>query len=211
MEYLDVLKARSTTFSWKADQVPVEIIREVCEEVYNYAPSKNRKIPYVVDIIDNTDPEQRKKIHTMCHRNTDHNMMIDKGNPQVLAPTLLAFSTRDVVYEETIFQTIEQRPGIGIANTDNIEIGIAAVSFINGFTARGIDTGLCQCIRDAEAMAKLIGADRRTNLFIGVGYRETHPLYIDPRTNRSRRIPYAYGENPYPRPAFEDVYKIKVK
>lgn len=211
MEYLDVLKGRSTTFSWKAEQVPVEIIREVCEEVYNYAPSKNRKIPYVVDIVDNTDPEQRKQIHTMCHRNTDRNMIIDTGNPQVLAPTLLAFSTRDVVYEETKFQRIELRPDIGIANTDNIEIGIAALAFINGFTARGIDTGLCQCIRDAEGMAKLIGADRRTNLFIGIGYRETYPMYEDPRTDKMRHIPYSYGKNPYPRPEFEEVYKIRVK
>lgn len=218
-KWIDIISSRSTTFSWTDELIPKEVIQEVCEEVHKYCPSKNRKIPYIVEVIRNTDYQQRKDLHIGCHRNTDFGIDEDKGNPQVLAPTLLVFSKRDVEEAETRYQTIEKRVEDGIANTDNIEIGMAALSFLYGLTSRGWDTGLCQCVRSRSGTARLLGTNGSTDLLIGVGRRNTidavtgqdtkWPKYIDPRNDQPREIPYPYGISPYPKPSFEDIYKIK--
>ena len=225
MEYLDILKNRSTTFSWTTEMIPDDVLLEVCEEVHLYCPSKNKKIPYVVHIVENTEQEQRKAIHLACHRNTDKSTAEDGGNPQVLAPTLIAFVKREVEEAETRYQTIEKRDELGTANTDNIEIGMVAVTFLNALTRRGWDTGLCQCIRDRDGLGALLGLGGPIDLFIGVGRRELEstegavtekvsdefhwPAYRDPRDDLMKKIPYPYGMNPYPKPEFNDVYKIK--
>lgn len=218
-KWSDIISARSTTFSWTDELIPKEVIQEVCEEVHLFCPSKNRKIPYIVNVIRNTDYDQRKALHTGCHRNTDRTIEEDGGNPQVLAPTLLVFSKRDVTEAETKFQTIEKRVEDGIANTDNIEIGMAALSFLYGLTSRGWDTGLCQCVRSRSGTARLLGTNGSTDLIIGVGRRNTvdsetgetttWPKYMDPRNDKHRKIPYPYGISPYPKPNFDDIYKIE--
>ena len=70
----------------------------------------------------------------------------------------------------------------------------------------------------------MLGLGGPIDLFIGVGRRELEstegavtekvfdnpwPAYRDPRDDLMKKIPYPYGMNPYPKPEFNDVYKIK--
>ena len=212
MEYNEILKNRFTTFAWSEEKVSDEVIRDVAKEVYDYYPSKNLKFPYTVDIVDNTNHQQRKELHMMCHRNTDMNVENDKGNPQVLAPTLLVFCNRNVEDLEVIFQKVEKRKAIGVVNTDNIEIGIAVTGFILGLTARGIHTALCQCLREQEKIAKLLDIDGFPYIILGVGYNSESMYYMDPRNDKERRIPYdSRVKTPYIKPDFGSIYRFKDK
>ena len=203
--------------------IPAEEMEEVAREVYKYCPSKNRKLPYIVDIIRGpTDEETRKELHLNSHRNTDRSVKEDRGNPQVLAPTLIVISKRDVHDLETKFQQIEHREPLGVANTDNIEIGMVALSFIYGLTARGWNTGLCQCVRSRSRTSEILGTHGKTDLVIGVGKesridsvtgKETKfPRYTDPRTGLPKLIPYPYEFRAYDEwmPKFEEVYRLKL-
>lgn len=212
MEYNEILKNRFTTFAWSEEKVSDEVIRDVAKEVYDHYPSKNLKFPYTVDIVDNTDYQQRKELHLMCHRNTDMNVENDKGNPQVLAPTLLVFCNRNVEDLEVVFQKVEKRKAIGVVNTDNIEIGIAVTGFILGLTARGVHTALCQCLREQEKIAKLLDIDGFPYIILGVGYNSESMYYMDPRNDKERRIPYdSRIKTPYIKPDFESIYRFKDK
>ena len=222
-KWVDIISNRWTTFSWAPDLVPAEVMEEVAREVHKYCPSKNRKMPYVIDIVRGpTDEETRKQLHLNSHRNTDESVKADRGNPQVLAPTLIVFSKRDVHDLETQYQTKEHRQKLGVANTDNIEIGMVALSFIHALTARGWNTALCQCVRSRSRTAELLGTHGKTDLVIGVG-KETridsvtgeetnYPRYLDPRNGQHRTIPYPYGYRPYDHmaPKFEEVYRLKL-
>lgn len=211
MDYTEVLKNRYTTYKWSDRQVSDDIIQEVFTEVYNHVPSKNLKYPYYAEAVDNTDYQTRKNMHTWCHRNTDWPMSADRGNPQVLAPTLIFLSQREVVELETKFQTIELRLDKGIDNTDQIELGILLTSLVNGFTARGVNTGICQCLREQKKMQDMYGLTGYPFVAIGIGYREEGIMYEDPRDDRVKRIPYLSTEratNPYIewRPEQEDIF-----
>jgi len=220
-KWVDIISNRSTTFSWTEEEIPADVMEEVAREVWKYCPSKNRKMPYIIDIIRGPkDEETRKQLHLNSHRNTDKSVEEDKGNPQVLAPTLIVFSKRNVHDLETRFQTIEHREPLGVANTDNIEIGMVALSFIHALTARGWDTALCQCVRSRSRTAEILGTHGKTDLVIGVGRRNyidsatgkesMYPHYVDPRIGYHRRIPYPYDYRPYPEPPFDSIYKLKL-
>lgn len=222
-KWLDIISNRWTTFSWLPDLISAEEMEEVAREVYKYCPSKNRKLPYVIDIIRGpTDEETRKQLHLNSHRNTDRSVDNDGGNPQVLAPTLIVISKRNVHDLETKFQKIEHRVPTGVANTDNIEIGMVALSFVHGLTARGWNTGLCQCVRSRSRTSEILGTHGETDLIIGVGKesridsvtgeKTDFPRYLDPRNNKHRAIPYPYEFRAYDRwqPDFEEVYRLKL-
>ena len=222
-KWTDIISNRWTTFSWTNELIPAEVMEEVAREVHLYCPSKNRKLPYIVDIIRGpTDEETRKELHLNSHRNTDRSVKEDRGNPQVLAPTLIVISKRNVHDLETKFQQIEHREPLGVANTDNIEIGMVALSFIYGLTARGWNTGLCQCVRSRSRTSEILGTHGKTDLVIGVGKesridsvtgKETKfPRYTDPRTGLPKLIPYPYEFRAYDEwmPKFEEVYRLKL-
>ncbi len=220
-KWTDIISNRWTTFSWTDELIPAEVMEEVAREVYKYCPSKNRKMPYIIDIIRGpTDEETRKQLHLNSHRNTDRSIEEDRGNPQVLAPTLIVFSKRDVHKAETKYQQIEHRVSEGVANTDNIELGMVALSFIHALTARGWNTALCQCLRSRSEAARILGTHGKADLIIGVGRENridsvtgketTYPRYKDPRTGLHRTIPYPYDYRPYEEPNFEDVYRLKL-
>ncbi len=220
-KWTDIISNRWTTFSWTDELIPAEVMEEVAREVHQYCPSKNRRMPYVIDIIRGpTDEETRKEFHLNSHRNTDKSIEEDRGNPQILAPTLIVFSKRNVHKAETLYQQVEHRVPEGVANTDNIELGMVALSFIHALTARGWHTGLCQCLRSRGEAARILGTHGKADLIIGVGKesrtdsvtgKETeYPRYKDPRTGLHRTIPYPYDYRPYAEPKFEDVYKLKL-
>jgi hypothetical protein len=56
MEWTNVISKRRTTYRW-TDQVPDRTkIDEIVQEIHNYCPSKQKKVPFFIDVIDNTDP-----------------------------------------------------------------------------------------------------------------------------------------------------------
>lgn len=56
MEWTNVISKRRTTYRW-TNQVPSRsTIEEIVQELHNYCPSKQKKVPFFIDVIDNTDP-----------------------------------------------------------------------------------------------------------------------------------------------------------
>jgi hypothetical protein len=56
MEWSNVIAKRRTTYRW-TEQVPDRSsIEEIVQELHNYCPSKQKKVPFFIDVIDNTDP-----------------------------------------------------------------------------------------------------------------------------------------------------------
>jgi hypothetical protein len=56
MEWTNVISKRRTTYRW-TDQVPDRSkVDEIVQEIHNYCPSKQKKVPFFIDVIDNTDP-----------------------------------------------------------------------------------------------------------------------------------------------------------
>jgi hypothetical protein len=56
MDWSNVIRKRKTTYRW-TEQIPDRsIIDEIVQELHNYCPSKQKKVPFFIDIIDNTDP-----------------------------------------------------------------------------------------------------------------------------------------------------------
>ena len=215
MDWLDLIQARETCFNWDNSRtVSKETVREVCEEVYYHLPTKNLKYPFQVDIFDNTkDSEVRKEIMTIFHRNQDMSIEKDRGNPQVLAPLLIAFSMRDVSDLEVKYQKDTLRTYDEVVFTNNIEIGIVSTYFMLAFANRGISTGITQNCHDGPRVAELIGADMPTILMMGVGYKDKSMFYHDPRTDNPRKMipfPPEAVDKFYRRPDFDDVFKIRM-
>ena len=56
MEWSNLIAQRRTIYRWN-NQVPSRnLIDQVVDEVHNYCPSKQKKVPFWIDVIDNTDP-----------------------------------------------------------------------------------------------------------------------------------------------------------
>lgn len=55
MEWNKIIAGRKNTYNW-LDQVPDRsVIEEIVSEIHNFCPSKQRKVPFYIDIIDNTE------------------------------------------------------------------------------------------------------------------------------------------------------------
>lgn len=234
MDWLKLIEERHTTFAW-ADTVPDKnLILDALHEVHQHIPSKNLMFPYQVRLLRNDDPEIRKEIMTICHRNQEMHKDVDHGNPQVLAPWLLGFNSRWISDLETRYEKTSKRGefnGLGIgqkrtndsngvqSQTENIEIGIFSAYIMLSLANRGIQTGMCQNICNnytrAEEIFKLAEDERALDFrfIMGVGYakdRQVRHDYLDPRVEKYKPIPFAPVDvhTAYPRPNIDDVIKI---
>lgn len=216
MEWKELIQARENTFAWDYDkEVDPQEIKDAMQDAYDYAPTKNLKYPYRVILLKNDNPDVRKEIMTICHRNKDLAIEDDPGNPQVLAPYLIGFTQRDVRDLEVLYQKTYTRLSRDVERYDHLEIGIVATYLMLGLKNRGLDTGLCQnCSNNEKRTAELFGVYEPVVFLLGVGYSKGHGRhsYIDPRTGREKKIPY----NPvnkalvYPKPSFETIFKINI-
>ena len=214
MEWNDLINSRYTNFAWKNKDIPQDILEDVCKEVYYHVPTKNLKFPYVITVYRNNDPEIKKEIATICHRNKDKTIAEDLGNPQVLAPVLFAFSRRnykdlETKYQKTYTWTEEQLDKYGM-----LEIGVVATFLILALTNRGIQTGFCQNVNQNQTRAsEIFDTEYPVRLLVGAGYTKGpgRHIYIDPRTDKPRKTPYdpEYNTVMYPRPPFETIFKFK--
>lgn len=238
MDWLDVIQARETTFIWR-DEIPAqELILDVLSEVHENIFSKNLMFPWQVRLMRNDDPAIRKEIMTICHRNSTRPIATDPGNPQMMAPWLLGFSTRWVTDLEKRFDPAMDRAkldgfginkkrsqktgaGKGQTQSENIEIGITAAYITLAMANRGIQTGVCQNIcanYDRAAEIFKLDEDPRAMEFrfiMGVGYGVPHSegphMYLDPRDDIEKPVPYARfksSDERYGRPDFNDIFKV---
>lgn len=235
MEWLDLIESRHTAFAWEEENVPSkDLILEALQEVYQHIPSKNLQFPYHVRLYRNNNTEVRKKIMTICQRNTHQAVEDDKGNPQVLAPWLLGFNARWVSDLEKRYEYESVRGfynGLGQGQkrtndtnggqtqTENIEIGIFSAYIMLALANKGIQSGMCQNIcRDFDYASKIFQTedDERSldfRFIMGVGYGKdinTWHKYYDPRVDREKEIPFPPSkvERVYPRPEIRDVIKV---
>lgn len=234
MDWYDVIESRHTTFAWD-DRVPdKQDILDAIKEVYEHIPSKNLMFPYQVRLLRNDNPDIRKEIMSICHRNQEMNKDVDLGNPQVLAPWLIGFNARWTSDLETRYEKTSSRGnynGLGKGEkrtndptgsqtqTENIEIGIFSAYIMLSLANRGIQTGMCQNICNnysrAEEIFKLSEDERALDFrfIMGVGYakdRQVRHDYLDPRVEKYKPIPFAPVDvhTAYPRPNIDDVVKV---
>lgn len=69
MEWQQILESRSTTYVWDDVVPPRQIIDQIIQEVHDHCPSKQRKAPYYIDVIDNTDPNVRPNAYEILLKN----------------------------------------------------------------------------------------------------------------------------------------------
>lgn len=212
MQFNDVIKARTNTYTWDyTKEVDVQLIKDAMYDVYMQAPTKNLKYPFVIKCIKNDEPNRRKEIMTICHRNDEMPIETDYGNPQVLAPYLIGFSQRDVTKAEVQYQ-FYNRTSKAVDRYDHLEFGIQAAFIMLALQDRGLSTGITQnCSHDPERCAELFGVDYPIRLILGVGYASNELEYLDPRTNAMKSVPYDRKniDQIYNRPRFEEVYKVE--
>ena len=235
MNWLDVIKSRHTTFAWDEDRVPEkELIEDVLKEVYEHIPSKNRQFPYQLRILRNDDPEIRKEIMGICHRNKGLSVEDDPGNPQILAPWLIGLNARYVADLEKRYEKTSVRgklDGLGKGKkrsvseksqrqtqTENIEIGIVSAYIMLAMANRGIQSGMCQNIcNNYERASEIFEIDNDARaldfrFIMGVGYGKDNDTlydYVDPRIDKIKSIPFrpTEVEKWYPSPEFSDIIK----
>jgi hypothetical protein len=212
MDFKEVIQLRTNTYTWDyTKKVDIQIIKDVLYDNYMQAPTKNLKYPFTITCIKNDDPDRRKEIMTICHRNDEMPSETDYGNPQVLAPYLIGFSQRDVTKAEVQYQFYNRTPA-SVERYDHLEFGVQAAYIMLGLQNRGLDTGITQnCSHDGERCAELFGADQPIRLILGVGYASNELEYLDPRTNAMKSVPYDRKniDQIYNRPSFETVYKVE--
>lgn len=72
MEWTNVISKRRTTYRW-TDQTPDRsLIDEIVQEIHHYCPSKQKKVPFFIDIIDNTDPNAAPNAVQLLINNKTH-------------------------------------------------------------------------------------------------------------------------------------------
>lgn len=161
MQWESVLYNRRQTFVWQ-DRVPAEcLIDGIINQLHNYCPSKQKKVPYEIEVHDWRNPTLRKRIfaNSWCNSNT----LTDRRNPQLLAPYLFMFKKRDL-------------PGADAAYSygAELEIGLAAMFLTLTAASLDLDTGFCGCLHDPNYV-----------LGVGVGYAAPdRSLYWNPLLER---------------------------
>ena len=153
MDWNDLITERFNSFGWTKDEVDINDIKYSLIQVYNKAPSKNQKYPFIIKLVKN-DFDLREKLMTVCHRNRDLSVEDDPGNPQVMAPYILGFCRRDI--QETATKE-DYRLAEDIVNYSCLEMGIQAAYLMLELKNRGLDTGIVSCIQDQDVAAELPG------------------------------------------------------
>jgi len=180
MEWQNIITTRKTTYTWSDKEVSREIISAILEEMHEYIPSKQSKMPYEISVLDWTNTELRNWIFEKAHRAKEHNIEEDIGNPQVLAPWLIAFSARPDNQE-----SIEKYSNREIF----VEIGIASCFVVYAAQSRGLSTGFCGCIQSPSEISDRLYHKNPIQLLLGIGYSDSKDQYLDPRTNTYKDTP----------------------
>jgi hypothetical protein len=173
-----VINNRIMTFNW-TDEIPDEsLIQQIIDEVHEYVPSKQRRVRYNIHIIRNyADAERRYMIY--AGTKADPSDPDARHNPQVLAPWLMAFSTRPEGNDGKKPEWYE--------NEANLDVGLAVEYISLSALNKGLDTGFCACIQNRNEMEETLGFD--PIMYVGIGYRNDDMYYTCPVYNRLEDVP----------------------
>jgi hypothetical protein len=199
MDFNSIIKTRKTNFSWSDQEVSKQLITDIITNVISCVPSKQNKFPYTIDVFDWSDPELRNNIFFHTHRDVNESVNTDPGNPQTLAPILLAFTHR-IMSDTDIGSQVELNEEGYKSKIGDLEIGIVSTMLMLAFEDAGLSTGFCQCINEKDVLGKKLNRNKVV-LMIGVGYPGDAATYLDPRINAQKKIP-AYSNT---KPSIENI------
>lgn len=178
MQWETVLYNRKQTFVWQ-NKVPAEcLIDGLVNQLHNYCPSKQKKVPYEIEVHDWSNPELRNRIfaNSWCNSDTPK----DRRNPQLLAPYLFMFKKRRLSSTDTAYEYNAE-----------LEIGLAAMFLTLTAASLDLDTGFCGCLHDPNYV-----------LGVGVGYAAPdRSLYWNPVLEKMVRAPGIPLEEHKPNPS----------
>ena len=97
MDFNTVINNRKTNFTWTDQEVDKDKIKSIINNTLSKVPSKQKRMPYKIDVFDYSDKELRKEIFLHTKRDSKLTDEQDSYNPQTLAPILLVFSMRNGV------------------------------------------------------------------------------------------------------------------
>ncbi len=174
-----VIKTRQQTFLFNEIIPDKSVIDKILWELHEHSPSKQRKTPYRIDVLDWTNQQLRRDIYAGTYTPDESP---DRFNSQTLAPYLLVFSKRNLSVEE-IGLNDELNDWIHFHNVAWNEIGMASMFIALSALSKGIDHGFCACIRNAKTICKEFPNMEQKDgplLYLGLGYRSTDKTYMCP-------------------------------
>jgi len=207
MDFNTILNNRVTNFTWSDEKVDNDEIKDIVNSVLSKVPSKQKRMPYSITVLDYSDAELRKDIFFHTHRDEEKTVEDDDGNPQTLAPILLAFSKRNPDYSKLAWETTDNDvTGFTDERIIYMEMGIASMYLMTAFENAGLSTGFCQCIVDKPGLGRKLGLNYPVDLLMGVGYKSDSNEFLDPRTDTVKPV---YYETHHVRPSLEEVVTFK--
>lgn len=176
----DICNNRIATFNW-TDQIPdANVIKKVINNIHEFAPSKQRRVRYNIDVIPNYQNNELKNI-IYAGTKADLKSRNPRYNPQVLAPWLLSFSIRPE-------GNIETR-NIGYYEREAwLDIGIAVQHASLVSIALGLDVGFCLCIQNKDEMELLLDG-RKPVMYLCLGHKNNNTTYYCPIKKTKTHIP----------------------
>jgi len=205
MDFDTVINNRKTNFTWTDQEIDKDKIKSIINNILSKVPSKQKRMPYKIDVFDYSDKELRKEIFLHTKRDGKLTVEQDPYNPQTLAPILLVFSMRNPNQALSKLNrkiTPHDKEGHKDKRVIFMEMGIVAMSLMLAFEAEGFATGFCQCIENKKELGNTLNLSYPVDLMMGVGYPSTKENYIDPNTNTVKDV---YWEHEHKRPSLDDV------
>ena len=205
MDFDTVINNRKTNFTWTDQEIDKDKIKSIINNILSKVPSKQKRMPYKIDVFDYSDKELRKEIFLHTKRDEESTVEEDPYNPQTLAPILLVFSMRN---SNQALSKLNRAPlphdfqGYSDNRVIYMEIGIVAMSLMFALEAEGFATGFCQCIERKDQLGNTLDLSHPVDLMMGVGYPSTKENYIDPNTNTVKEV---FWEHHHKRTSLNDV------
>ena len=172
MDFKTVLEGRTTNFTWTDQKVDKDKIKNIINNALLKVPSKQKRMPYSITVLDYSNKELRKEIFLHTKRDKHTSVYNDPFNPQTLAPILLIFSMRNAnkaIKKLSRSATANDFQGYKDNRVIYMEIGIVAMTLMFALEAEGFATGFCQCIEKKDKLSKKLKLKYPVDLMMGVG------------------------------------------
>lgn len=205
MDFSTILESRKTNFTWTDEPVDKDKIKNIINNALLKVPSKQKRMPYKITVLDYSNKDLRKEIFLHTKRDEETTIEEDPFNPQTLAPILLIFSMRS---SNKAIRKLDRAPlahdfdGYKDNRVIYMEMGIAAMTLMFALEAEGFSTGFCQCIERKDQLGNKLGLEYPVDLMMGVGYPSNEDKYLDPNTNTMKEV---FWEHHHKRAHLDDV------
>lgn len=192
MEWRDTIYNRHQTFIFEETVPDKLLIDKICEEMHARCPSKQNRVKYQMHVLDWSNHQLRMDLYATTDR-SPVNEQWSHYNPQVLAPYLFVWSDRDL---DTIVLPQDGKTDINIEyqnpewarQSNMLEIGLSSMFVALSAADKGLQSGFCKCIKNAEIIDDKYGF--WPLLMLGVGYEKPDaPYYYCPILKREVQTP----------------------